>query len=168
MTTIFVRMLKARKILISMNMKRKALIFFSLVSLTLLIFQSQVFAQDQAVCDTHVHLRYGKESPYKDGRTALPEDLISIYSHPEYKHVGTIVVAPIHNIEETRSLNDSGITFCQRHSKFYPICSVHPDDEQLALDEIERVAKLGVHFLKLHSITQDFDVASPPVDAFVK
>ena len=144
------------------------IILSNLMFLTLSISNGQDIKQKVLINDTHVHLRYEKVSPYNDGRTALPEDLIKNYGDPKFNHVGVIVIAPKNNIGVTKSQNDSVIAFCNKHPKFYPICSVHPDDDTLALDELDRLAKLGVNFLKLHSITQDFDVASPGVAAIVE
>lgn len=149
-------------------MKISIIVLSNLMFLTLFMLNGQDTKQNVPINDTHVNLRYGKESPYNDGRTALPEDLIKNFSDPKYNRVGVLVVAPKNNIGKTKSQNDSLIAFCKKHPKFYPICSVHPDDEKLALDEIDRLAKLGVNFLKLHSITQEFDVASPNVGAIVE
>ena len=132
--------------------------------LVLFMVSCQENKQNFPINDTHVHLRYGDDSSYIDGRTAKPEDLIKNFSDPKYNHIGVIVVAPRNNIGVTKSQNDSVIAFCKEH----PICSVHPDDDTLALNEIDRLAKLGVNFLKLHSITQDFDVASPGVAKIVE
>ena len=149
-------------------MKTRIILMVHFIFLTLIMLNTQCKKYNGPVNDTHVHLRFDKESPYKDGRTALPEDLIRNFSDSKYKRVGVIVMAPTNNIEKTKSQNDSVIAFCKRHPKFYPICSVHPDDEELALDEVTRLAKLGVKFLKLHSITQGFDVASPNVESIVQ
>ncbi|UCH61901.1 MAG: amidohydrolase family protein [Fidelibacterota bacterium] len=149
-------------------MKTRIILIVHFLILTFLTLNAQDKKYNGYINDTHVHLRYESESPYRDGRTALPKDLIRNYNQSKYKRVGVIVMAPTNNIEKTKAQNDSVIAFCKRHSKFYPICSVHPNDEKLALDEIERLAKLGVKFLKLHSITQDFDVASSNVSSIVQ
>ena len=149
-------------------MKTQIILIVHFILLTCLTLNAQENKYSGYINDTHVHLRYEIESPYHDGRTSLPEDLIRNFNQSKYKRVGVIVMAPVNNIEKTKAQNDSVIAFCKRHLKFYPICSVHPDDEKLALDEIERLAKLGVKFLKLHSITQDFDVASPNVSSVVQ
>jgi predicted TIM-barrel fold metal-dependent hydrolase len=45
---------------------------------------------------------------------------------------------------------------------------VHPYDGQAALDELQRLAGLGVKVIKLHPHTQEFDAADPRVLALVK
>src|SRR3546814_9209423 len=49
-----------------------------------------------------------------------------------------------------------------------PIATVHPDDGQAALDELERVAAAGVGVLKIHAHTQRFDVSDPRVETLVR
>ncbi len=49
-----------------------------------------------------------------------------------------------------------------------PIATVHPYDGRAALEELQRVAGLGVTLLKIHPHTQKFDPADPRVLALVK
>ena len=47
----------------------------------------------------------------------------------------------------------------------FPIASVHPYDDQAALDEVRRIARLGVTMIKLHPHTQGFSITDPRVAA---
>ena len=48
------------------------------------------------------------------------------------------------------------------------MASVHPGDGKDALDELTRLAGLGVRVIKLHPNTQKFDVGAPEVAAVVE
>lgn len=51
---------------------------------------------------------------------------------------------------------------------FFPVCSVHPRDGQAAMAELERVARAGAKWLKLHPNTQRFDVGDEVVADVVR
>ncbi|MEO7983148.1 MAG: amidohydrolase family protein, partial [Bacteroidota bacterium] len=70
--------------------------------------------------------------------------------------------------ERTRNHNDRIIQLAKNNPQFIPICSVHPDDGDSALVEMERVARLGVRFLKLHPNSQHFEVSSEGVKKVAK
>jgi predicted TIM-barrel fold metal-dependent hydrolase len=80
-----------------------------------------------------------------------------------------IVIARKGEPDVTRAQNDRVLrTAANSDGKFYAVVSVHPADGDFALEELERVARLGAKEVKLHPNTQDFDVADASVAAIVK
>ena len=80
-----------------------------------------------------------------------------------------IVIARAGDMAKTRAQNDAVIASArQGKGRFFPIASVHPADGQLALDELDRLAGLGVKIIKLHPNTQNFDVSDPAVATVVE
>ncbi len=85
------------------------------------------------------------------------------------RHVGAIVIAPRSDLNETRKMNDTLLKLCnESKGRFFPVCSVHPLDGSAALQEIDRIARLGARALKLHPNTQNFDVSNPLVEQVVR
>jgi predicted TIM-barrel fold metal-dependent hydrolase len=79
-----------------------------------------------------------------------------------------LVMAPRNDLEKTQARNDAVLKLAETSGQFFfPVCSVHPADGEDALAEIDRVAASGCAWLKLHPITQEFDVADPAVTAVV-
>jgi predicted TIM-barrel fold metal-dependent hydrolase len=96
-------------------------------------------------------------------------DLRRLEEQAGVTHAGLIVVAQKGRLEETRARNDAVIDAAKKSGGFFfPIASVHPDDGTGALLELDRLAKLGVRVIKLHPMTQDFDVAAKSVDAIAQ
>ncbi|HEX2867718.1 MAG TPA: amidohydrolase family protein [Ignavibacteriales bacterium] len=112
------------------------------------------------VIDTHCHVSIAGERVTSGSRSADIPVLSKIYSDSKFEKAGLIVFARKGQIEKTMAKNDSLIDFCRKNPKYYPICSVHPDDGEAAVKEIERVYKRGVRFLKFHSAAQNFDPSS--------
>jgi predicted TIM-barrel fold metal-dependent hydrolase len=97
-----------------------------------------------------------------------PEDYLEKIEGLGIVHAAALVMAPRGDLPLTRELNDRVIELASRHDGlFFPVCSVHPFDGEDALSELRRVAEHGARWLKLHPITQDFDVADPLVAAVV-
>jgi predicted TIM-barrel fold metal-dependent hydrolase len=67
------------------------------------------------------------------------------------------------NPQDIRRRNDGLIALAKKHPEIVPIATVHPYDGQAALDELTRVAGLGVKVLKIHPHTQKFDTSDPRV-----
>lgn len=67
-----------------------------------------------------------------------------------------------------RAHNDALLALAAKHPEMMPIATVHPYDGQAALDELQRVAGLGVKVLKIHPHTQKFDPDDARVLALVK
>lgn len=72
------------------------------------------------------------------------------------------------NPDSIRAHNDALIALAKRHPNMVPIVTVHPYDGQAALDELQRVAGLGIGLLKIHPHTQKFDPADARVLTLVK
>jgi predicted TIM-barrel fold metal-dependent hydrolase len=127
----------------------------------LLLFLSHpATAQDRAF-DVHVHLRNGAQSiaEYEAQVKAAKRQVTAFggmwFGGPHQALQG--------NVENVRAQNDALVALASKHPKMVPIATVHPYDGQAALDELRRVAGLGVKVLKLHPHTQKFDVADPRV-----
>ena len=85
------------------------------------------------------------------------------------ERAAALVMAPRGNPELTRTLNDAVLALAAEHDGFFfPACSVHPFDGDEADRELERVVAAGARWLKLHSFTQEFDVAAPEVARLVR
>jgi hypothetical protein len=111
--------------------------------------------------DTHVHLRESETSlgKYEADARKSGIDLAGIgamwFGGPHQAQAG--------NPAGIRANNDALIALASRHPKVIPIATVHPYDGQAALDELTRIAALGVKTLKIHPHTQRFDIADPRV-----
>jgi predicted TIM-barrel fold metal-dependent hydrolase len=110
----------------------------------------------QRVFDTHVHIWEGEASvlAYK---TQLKE------THQSVTRFAGILIAKRGNMAETRRKNDDLIALATKYPEMFPIASVHPYDDQAALDEVRRIAGLGVTMIKLHPHTQKFAITDPRV-----
>ncbi len=97
-----------------------------------------------------------------------PEDYLAATRAFRLRAACALVMAPRGNLRETTRRNDRVLDLSREPgSKFLPFCSVHPLDGAPALQEINRVSRLGAHGLKLHPNTQGFDVADPKVRSVV-
>lgn len=146
-----------------------------LTVLTCLLFAAAAHAQPApdakqaapgAVFDVHVHLRDGEKSlrEFEADVAASKLELAGLGA----MWFGGPQQAPAGNPADVRARNDALLALAANHPKVLPIVTVHPYDGQAALDELERVAGLGVKVLKLHAHTQKFDVADPRVLTLVR
>ena len=112
----------------------------------------------QRVFDTHVHIWDGETSvlAYK---AQLKE------THQSVTRFAGILIAERGNMAETRRKNDELIALTAKYPEMFPIASVHPYDDQAALEEVRRIAGLGVTMIKLHPHTQKFAINDPRVAA---
>jgi predicted TIM-barrel fold metal-dependent hydrolase len=119
------------------------------------------------VIDVHLHL--DPEHEIVPNRVADAPTLLRELQRLDKAWGGLITIAPKGNIEATRAQNDRVLAMAREHPKqLFAFISVHPDDGQLALDEVDRGAAAGARGLKLHPNTQRFDVSSPAVAAVVE
>jgi len=103
------------------------------------------------------------------GRPHPAEDYLEQVRDLGIVKAAALVMAPKGDLELTSQLNDLTLALGDRSAGFFfPVCSVHPNDGEEALDELRRVAREGARWLKLHPITQDFDVADPRVTSVVQ
>jgi len=110
----------------------------------------------QRVFDTHVHIWNG-ETSVRAYEAQLKEN------HQIATRFAGILIAERGNIPETRRKNDELIALAAKYPEMFPIASVHPYDDQAALDEVRRIAGKGVTMIKLHPHTQKFAITDPRV-----
>jgi uncharacterized protein len=124
---------------------------------------------DGPIIDMHAHYRYGDRPSVAPGHAAGTEALLKLDDAADVVQSALIVIASKGNVQDTSAQNDAVLKAAKESDgRFFPIVSVHPHDGSLALEELERVAKLGARVVKLHPNTQNFDVADPLVGAVVE
>lgn len=119
------------------------------------------------IIDMHVHIAT-KESEIYSLNAKRPITLNAIQQgmvKAGIYRAAVITIAWKGVMADTRLRNDSIISLCRRNPSFIPVCSVHPLDQDSALTEMSRLAKLGVKIIKLHPNAQQFDVGAPEVSA---
>jgi uncharacterized protein len=98
-----------------------------------------------------------------------PERYRELVSGSSISRAAALVMAPKDDLPLTRARNDAVLKLAADSGGFFfPVCSVHPADGGTALEEIDRVAAAGCAWLKLHPITQEFDVADAAVTDVVR
>ncbi|WP_428627406.1 amidohydrolase family protein [Sphingopyxis sp.] len=123
-------------------------------------------ASAQQVFDSHVHLWDGEKSigKYEAQVKAAGIDESGFggmwFGGPNQALAG--------NPRDIRARNDALLALAAKHPTMVPIATVHPYDGPAAIEELERVAGLGVKLLKIHPHTQKFDPADPRVLTLVK
>ena len=91
------------------------------------------------------------------------------YASPMLSRVGGItIIQQAGNLEGTRRMNDELINLSKINNKIIPICTVHPYDGDSAVVELKRLKGLGVKMIKLHPITQKFDIEDNRVSMITK
>ncbi|MBJ7438741.1 MAG: amidohydrolase family protein [Sphingopyxis sp.] len=123
-------------------------------------------ASAQQIFDSHVHLWDGEKS-IGDYEAQVEDAGLTItgfggmwFGGPNQALAG--------NPREIRARNDALLALAAKHPTMVPIATVHPYDGAAALDELQRVAGLGVKLLKIHPHTQKFDPVDPRVLALVR
>ena len=132
----------------------------------LLFFLSHPVLAQVPVFDVHVHLREGAKSidEYESRVDATRGEVIGFGG----MWFGGPHQAPQGDVQRIRAQNDASIALAKKYPKMLPVATIHPYDGQAALDELKRVAGLGVKVLKLHAHTQKFDVNDPRVLSLVQ
>ena len=123
---------------------------------------------DGPVIDAHTHPMLGIGDQMLE-RPHPPEAYREAVRGTPIERAAALTMAPAGQPERTRAGND-GVLRLARESEgfYYPVCSVHPADGEAALAELDRVAAAGAAWLKLHPVTQEFDVADPAVVSVVE
>ena len=120
------------------------------------------------ITDMHAHVRFGSDDALKPNQPFGPLPIAKLDDSAGVTRSALIVIAHAGNMAKTRAQNDAVIAAARdSNGRFFPIASVHPADGQAALDELDRLAGLGVKIIKLHPNTQKFDVSDPAVGAVV-
>lgn len=115
----------------------------------------------EPVVDPHVHLALEDSMQM----VAEPHGIVDyrrVTDGIDLRHVGVLVMAPRDDLDSTRRLNDLVLELATG-GPWFALCSVHPGDGDMALEEIDRVRAAGAKGLKLHPNTQDFDVGDDSV-----
>ncbi len=121
----------------------------------------------QPVFDSHVHLWNG-ETSIAEYEAQVKAAGLTITGFGGMWFGGPENQALAGNPASIRAHNDALLALAKKHPAMVPIATVHPYDAAAALDELQRVAGLGVRMLKIHPHTQRFDPADPRVLALVR
>ena len=122
-----------------------------------------------AIVDIHAHIRFGEDDAAKPDQPKGPEAIVALDDAAGVRQSAIIVIARKGDMAATRAQNDRVIAAARAsNGRLFAVASVHPDDGDDALAEMDRLASLGVRILKLHPNTQSFDVAAPSVEAVVR
>ncbi|WP_168453192.1 amidohydrolase family protein [Sphingopyxis microcysteis] len=121
----------------------------------------------QPVFDSHVHLWDGDKS-IGEYEAQVKGAGLTITGFGGMWFGGPENQALAGNPASIRAHNDALLALAKKHPTMVPIATVHPYDAAAALDELQRVAGLGVKMLKIHPHTQRFDPADPRVLALVR
>lgn len=120
------------------------------------------------VIDTHVHAELDEAMRTPGMPPHGPDRYFEAAAGLDLRAAAALVMAPKENLDRTRAMNDLALELARNDPRWLPLCSVHPFDEKLALEEIDRVAEAGARGFKLHPNTQSFDLADPRVAAVVE
>ncbi|MGE0174772.1 MAG: amidohydrolase family protein [Oligoflexales bacterium] len=138
-------------------------------------FCSSAFAQQKysgKIIDTHGHVWFddAEAKAIFPIRPGTADANLESLKKTGISRAGIIVMATVKgDMVRTRKLNDQVVEFSKKHPDLvYPIGSVHPDDGDDALKELERLANLKIRVIKLHPNVQLFDVASENVSKLAK
>jgi predicted TIM-barrel fold metal-dependent hydrolase len=123
-----------------------------------LLLAVPALANAQQVFDTHVHIWNGETSV-----RAYEAQLKA--THQTVTRFAGILIAERGKMDQTRRKSDELIALAAKYPEMFPIASVHPYDDQSALDEVRRIAGLRVTEIKLHPHTQKFAITDPRVAA---
>jgi predicted TIM-barrel fold metal-dependent hydrolase len=116
------------------------------------------------VIDAHAHVRLADDDALRQDQPRGIDALREIDASAGVEKSALIVIARRGDLGRTRRQNDAVLALAASSPHFYAVVSVHPNDGQAALDELERVAHLGAKEVKLHPNTQAFDVSDPAVE----
>lgn len=136
----------------------------TLLAAALLVPQAAIA---QPVFDSHVHLWDGDKS-IGEYEAQVKAAGLTITGFGGMWFGGPENQALAGNPASIRAHNDALLALAKKHPTMVPIATVHPYDAAAALDELQRVAGLGVRMLKIHPHTQRFDPADPRVLALVR
>ncbi|HEV2596949.1 amidohydrolase family protein [Sphingopyxis sp.] len=131
-----------------------------------LLFAPAVAAAQPAI-DSHVHLWDGEKS-IAAYEAQVKGAGLTVGAFGGMWFGGPDNQALAGNPDSIRAHNDALLALAKKHPNMVPIATVHPYDGQAALDELQRVAGLGIGLLKIHPHTQKFDPADARVLALVR
>ena len=121
------------------------------------------------VIDVHTHVQFDGVGQVDASHPTGTDALLGLTAQAHVAKAGIIVMVRKGDMAATRALNDKVIAAAKAsNGRLFPVASVHPEDGDEALAEMERLRAQDVRLLKLHPNTQRFDVSSPAVAAVVK
>lgn len=115
------------------------------------------------IIDAHCHFKTCEGEPFK-----TKAEYFEANKGLDVRHVFALTMAQKGEPEKTAARNDSLLWMAREDPRVIPVCSVHPYDEGAALAELDRVAALGVRIIKLHPISQNFEILDPRVVSLVR
>lgn len=127
-----------------------------LVNFNLSISIGQTYSD--SIIDIHAHL-------WRMERSA--DDYVKARNNINIRTGGIIIIQKPGDPEGTRNANDKLINLCKSAGGFFPVCSIHPYDGDSAISELRRLKELGVKVIKLHPISQEFEIEDPRVSRVV-
>ncbi len=117
----------------------------------------QVYAQEEKpshpIVDVHYHI---KTVSSDNDKFMTIEEAFTVNKSINIKYLFGLTIAQKGNIEGTKIQNDSLFSMSKRNSRFIPVCSVHPNDGEAAIEELYRIKELGGKIIKLHPHSQNF------------
>lgn len=123
-------------------------------------------AAAQAPIDSHVHLWNGEKSVAEyEAQVNAAGLTVGAFGGMWFGGPNQALAG---NPDDIRAHNDALLALAKKHPNMVPIATVHPYDGAAALEELQRVAGLGVKLLKIHPHTQKFDPADARVLALVR
>src|SRR3979411_969633 len=100
-----------------------------------LLLAVPAMAGAQRVFDTHVHIWNG-ETSLRAYEAQLKE------THQTATRFAGLLLAERGTMAKSRRQNDELIALAAKYPEMFPIASVHPYDDQAALDEVRRINRL--------------------------
>ena len=134
-------------------------IIFQLILIVLNPFASMSQVYKDSIIDIHAH-------PWK--MESYANDYLKATKNLSIQTGGIVIVQKPGHPRETRNANDQLIKLCKSSRSFFPVCSVHPYDGDTAVSELRRLKELGVKVIKLHPISQEFDIEDTRVSKVVR
>ena len=122
-------------------------------------FNARGQSVNDSIIDIHVHF-------WELGKSA--EQYFKANSDKNIRAGGIVIIQKPGDLKSTRNKNDEVISLSKLDRNIIPVCSVHPYDGDSVLVELKRLKKLGVKLIKLHPITQEFDIEDERVSRVVQ
>lgn len=86
------------------------------------------------------------------------DEYFSSNKNPMLRTGGIVILQQPGDQKKTKQMNDELIKLSKINKQIIPICTVHPFDGDSAVLELKRLKALGIKIIKLHPITQEFDI----------
>jgi len=118
------------------------------------------------IIDCHTHIDTGHKGKISDKKVDV---LIHEMDETGIEQSVVLLTAPKADFSSTKLQNDWIANLCSQNQRIIGFCSIHPDDGEDSLRELERCANtLKLKGIKLHPVVQQFDTAHPFLDKIFK